>query len=144
MKTCTICKEIKSIEDFQKRSSSKDGHTSMCKVCKRLYDNNHYEKNMNRRFYIKNNQKDRQKETEAYIIDYLNNHPCVDCKESDIIVLEFDHVRGEKRAAISNLKRSSLNAVKKEIEKCEVRCANCHRRKTAKQFHWKNKLASFA
>jgi hypothetical protein len=31
---------------------------------------------------------------------------------------------------------TDLNQVKNEIEKCDVRCANCHRRKTAKDFNW--------
>lgn len=144
MKTCTNCGISKSLEDFQKRSSSKDGHTNLCKPCKRDYDNKHYRKNKYRRDYIRKNQKDRELKTNEYILKYLNDNPCVDCGESDPIVLEFDHVRGEKIKAISILKKSSLKAVKEEIKKCEVRCANCHRRKTAIQFNWKNKLASIA
>jgi hypothetical protein len=144
MKICTECKETKPLEEFQKRSSSKDGHTNLCKPCKRSYDNNHYNNSHTRKEYIRSNQDRREKETNKYIVEYLLTHPCVDCGESDIIVLEFDHVRGDKRGNISILKRSSLKAVKEEIEKCEVRCANCHRRKTAKQFGWTNKFASFA
>lgn len=144
MKTCSSCGILKSLDDFQKRSSAKDGHTNLCKPCKREYDNNHYKKNEYRRNYIRENQKRRELETNSYILEYLNNHPCVDCGETDPVVLEFDHVRGEKKKEISILKRSSLKAVKREIEKCEVRCANCHRRKTAVQFNWKNKLASIA
>jgi hypothetical protein len=55
----------------------------------------------------------------------------VDCGESDPIVLEFDHVRGVKRGEISRLKTMvSLETLAEEIAKCDVRCANCHRRKT--------------
>lgn len=139
MKKCLNCKEIKPLEEFQKRSSSKDGKTSLCKPCKRQYDNEHYKTHPHRSKYIRDNQKNRILETNNYIKQYLTEHPCVDCGERDIVVLEFDHI-AEKRENISILKRYSLAAVKREIAKCEVRCANCHRRKTAKQFNWKNKL----
>jgi len=68
----------------------------------------------------------------AFVCQYLSEHPCADCGESDVCVLEFDHVRGEKHGAISNMVRTgtSLETLKSEVEKCEVRCANCHRRKT--------------
>ena len=48
------------------------------------------------------------------------------------MVLDFDHLR-DKEAEISNLvmRRVSLEQIKAEIEKCVVRCANCHRRKTS-------------
>ena len=71
------------------------------------------------------------------LIEYLSSHPCADCGETDIIVLEFDHLR-DKEADVSVLAREgySLEKVKREIDKCEVVCANCHRRRTAKQFGW--------
>jgi hypothetical protein len=57
---------------------------------------------------------------------------CVDCGESDVCVLDFDHV-GEKTATITQLVRreASLQRLRDEIARCEVRCANCHRRRTA-------------
>ena len=57
---------------------------------------------------------------------------CVDCGESDPIVLEFDHVRGKKVKNIADMVNNSysISAIKNEIRKCDVRCANCHRRKT--------------
>jgi len=72
-----------------------------------------------------------------YCHDYLRCHPCIDCGETDIIVLQFDHVRGRKRGNVTSLARShSLVIVKAEIAKCEVRCANCHVRKTAREQGW--------
>ena len=69
--------------------------------------------------------------------EYLACHPCVDCGEADIIVLQFDHVVGKKRGNVTSLaRRNSLDIVKAEISKCEVRCANCHVRKTAKEQNW--------
>ena len=76
-----------------------------------------------------------------YICDYLKEHPCVDCGESDIAVLDFDHVRGTKVDDVANLICSaSLAKIQEEIKKCAVRCANCHRRKTARQRGWQYKV----
>jgi hypothetical protein len=68
----------------------------------------------------------------SYLLDILRRHPCVDCQERDPIVLEFDHI-GPKRAPVTRLAwhGCSLATIDEEIRQCEVRCANCHRRKTA-------------
>ncbi|SRR5258705_1947561 len=73
-----------------------------------------------------------RKEIKQKIAEYLLNHPCVDCGNSDIRVLEFDHVRGKKFKAISMMVSLSYSwiTILKEIAKCEIRCANCHRIKT--------------
>ena len=67
--------------------------------------------------------------------EYLLIHPCVDCGEADPIVLDFDHVRGEKKANVKRMLAGtySLKRVFDEIAKCDVRCANCHRRATAQR-----------
>lgn len=66
---------------------------------------------------------------------YLQTHPCVDCGEKDPIVLEFDHVRGKKRNDVTTLanRGTSVAGLRFEVSKCEVRCANCHRRRTAER-----------
>ena len=73
-----------------------------------------------------------------FIILYLESHPCVDCGEKDGVVLEFDHVRGVKSKHIAALVANgcSVDRIRREIEKCDVRCANCHRRRTAKERGW--------
>ena len=56
---------------------------------------------------------------------------CRDCGELDPIVLDFDHVRGKKVANIAEMcGKVSEKTMLAEIAKCDVRCANCHRRKT--------------
>ena len=64
--------------------------------------------------------------------DYLKEHPCVDCGNKDVRVLEFDHVRGTKKASISLMIQQGLGlaTIDKEILKCDIRCCNCHRIKT--------------
>jgi hypothetical protein len=66
------------------------------------------------------------------VLAYKVTHPCVDCGESDPIVLDFDHVRGKKAFDVSfgAHRAYSWEHILKEIAKCEIRCANCHRRIT--------------
>lgn len=63
---------------------------------------------------------------------FRNGRRCADCGEKDVLVLEFDHVRGSKVECVSVLvaKSAPLHTVKGELSKCEVVCANCHRRRT--------------
>ncbi len=74
----------------------------------------------------------RKERAHKYVTDWLATHPCVDCGESDPIVLDFDHVKPILKGRVSTLrhKASSLKTLQKEIDQCEVRCCNCHRRVT--------------
>ena len=76
-----------------------------------------------------------------FVWNYLKQHPCVVCGESDPILLEFDHVDAKnKDNEISGLISTStnINILVEEIKKCQVLCSNCHQRKTSKEFkHWK-------
>lgn len=86
------------------------------------------------------NQKKRDR-NKQFIYEYLLSHHCIDCGEKDPVVLEFDHVRGTKIGSISDLSaRNGLEKIQKEMEKCDIRCANCHRRKTAKQFNYYSRI----
>jgi hypothetical protein len=71
------------------------------------------------------------------VLDRLNDSACIDCGVTDTLVLQFDHIHG-KVSDIASLVRSGCNTqrVIDEIDKCEVRCANCHRRRTAYDAGW--------
>jgi hypothetical protein len=60
----------------------------------------------------------------------------MDCTYADWIALEFDHRDPkEKYEDISKLmKKGYLGKLKEEIKKCDIVCANCHTRRTARQF----------
>jgi hypothetical protein len=140
MKKCSKCKEIKKENEFSFKIKKNAVLQSQCKTCMRASIKSHYEKNKD--YYLKKtavrNLKLRN-EANEYLNKYLGCHPCVDCGESDITVLEFDHKdRKNKYKEISSLVRNrfTLDVIKNEVKKCEIRCANCHRRKTALQFNW--------
>lgn len=67
---------------------------------------------------------------------FLSTKACIDCGEKDPIVLEFDHrVSKTKFKIVAKMLSGhySWKSVLGEIEKCDIRCANCHRRKTYKE-----------
>jgi len=106
----------------------------------RAYGRQHYLDNKEK--YLATSAEQRKKQIadrRARVSEYLDTHPCVDCGESDKVVLDFDHIDpATKVDNISRMVRARLTWPKllAEIEKCEVRCANCHRRRTAIQFGW--------
>jgi hypothetical protein len=64
-------------------------------------------------------------------METLKEVPCMDCGGSfPTACMEFDHVSGEKKFQIGNGYSHSALAVLREIEKCELVCANCHRIRT--------------
>lgn len=59
------------------------------------------------------------------------NVPCADCSLSfPPECMDFDHVRGEKKFNLGDVRGMSKAALEAEIEKCDVVCANCHRIRT--------------
>lgn len=75
-----------------------------------------------------------RKTNRELLIKYLELNHCVDCKEKDIRVLQFDHL-SNKRAMVSDMVKNaySWKTILEEISKCEVVCANCHVKRTNKR-----------
>jgi len=138
MKKCLGCQRDLLIEQFNIKDKIKNKRQSRCKECTRKQVRTHYSKN---RDYYLIKAKKRNKMVHQRLVDFVYNylfvHPCVDCGIADVRVLEFDHQR-DKEDNISNfIKRGvSFDRLSEEIEKCVVRCANCHRIRTAVQFRW--------
>jgi len=133
MKICSRCKQEKSSSKFNKKGN---GLGTYCKECNKQYLKEHYRKNTE--YYIEKAKRYFHKISRK-ILDYLEQHPCIDCGEVDIVVLDFDHRDPKKKvASVRTIARQtcSWEKVKNEIAKCDVRCANCHRRHTAKSNDW--------
>ena len=134
MKTCTKCKQDYEESLFYHDRSNKDGLTYWCKACcnkanKRTY----YKYTPARAKTIAKWIAKHHAEMRVFLWDYKLTHPCVDCGESDPRVLQFDHVRGEKVDDVCYLAfamKWSIDRLLSEIAKCDVRCANCHAKRT--------------
>ena len=129
-KLCIDCKNILPETDFYIHRNKADGsvsRASICKGCRKIYFKAYYSQHKKESLQ---RVREREKRAKIFVRNYLAAHPCVDCGEKDIVVLEFDHVRG-KRFGIHAMVHAGYNHARilKEISKCEVRCANCHRRK---------------
>ena len=71
--------------------------------------------------------------------ELLLQSECKDCGEKRPETLHFDHIDpSTKSFSISNgiHDNAAWSKILAEIDKCEVRCANCHAIRTAKQFDW--------
>lgn len=127
---CTKCGVEKDISEFCWSIKGVKRH-SRCKTCHNAEHMDYYERNKEKMLEYKFDRQVRKRdEARAYIIEYLRTHPCVDCGETDPLVLTFDHVRGTKRMNVAELVNRGylIEAIQEEIAKCEVRCANCHLR----------------
>jgi len=64
------------------------------------------------------------------ILDQARAGGCVRCGESDLACLDFHHRDGgiTKEGHIGFIRRFSVERILAEIVKCDVLCANCHRK----------------
>ena len=64
------------------------------------------------------------------ILDEARTGGCVCCGESDVACLDFHHRNGksDKLGHIGVIRKFSEERIRAEIAKCDVLCANCHRK----------------
>jgi|ERR1700690_90976 len=112
---CQSCSWVKSLEKFVRNINSKDGYSNTCLACANK---------VTRKKYYK------QRE----IINKLKSFPCIDCKGIfNSWQMDFDHIPGKnKKASISQMVGEGYSnaEIQKEIDKCDLICANCHRNRT--------------
>jgi hypothetical protein len=136
---CCTCGVAKQMSEFAVKNKERGTRSTKCRSCQAAYSREHYRRN--RPTYLQraaSHRKVNREECRQQVFNYLTAHACIDCGEKDPIVLEFDHRDASiKRGSISRLiSQLTWKAVELEITQCDVRCANCHRRRTAEQFGW--------
>ncbi|MFD5866326.1 hypothetical protein ACFWGP_15310 [Agromyces sp. NPDC127015] len=134
---CSACRQSKPIADFNRLRSARDGLQPICRECNtqkaRDYDARHREARI--RVIMARKAVQRQIALAA-VGDHLLDHPCIDCGEADVRVLDFDHRENcDETAEVMKLVQDGygLLRIMAEIDKCDVRCRNCHAKVTCER-----------
>ena len=105
----------------------------------REYNRAHREqRNAARRAYYRANrekvlgaQRERLKQNAAYL-QLKKSKPCADCGSSfPAAAMDFHHVGDDKSFGLASVGGRSRTTIDREIAKCILLCANCHRIRTA-------------
>lgn len=125
-KVCQKCGEVKSIDNFSIRKKSPDGFRQWCKECDNAAQKIQYANN--KKYYLDRN-RIRRAAMSKWIREYKEGKPCFMCGGIfPYYVMDFNHIKlSTKKFNLGHGAKQSLNAVKAEIAKCELLCANCHR-----------------
>lgn len=138
-KKCYKCSQTKDVSEFNKNKRRPDGLQTKCRECSKAGFKEHYQSNDQ---YYRDKNQQRRIAIVQFLYDYLLQHPCVDCGETEPACLDFDHRDGVEKSfglALARKHMYSIERLMEEIAKCDVKCANCHRKRTAKQQNWYNK-----
>lgn len=126
-KICTKCNRELPLENFRWKNKSEGRKHAQCKECQSAQERERYRNDLTRReklFEIAKN----QREKNFLLIEEVKSQGCVKCGEKRICSLDFHHIDPTlKTDNINHLRTCGYETLKKEIDKCVVLCANCHR-----------------
>lgn len=134
---CIKCKTDKHETEFDFQFKKLNKRRTTCKTCRSEYSKIHYKNNTQ-------SYKDRAKKSNPKSAQKFKNwkqdlkQKCSHCEETHPAVLEWHHVDPSVKE-ITLAKALNRKIYLKEIEKCIVLCANCHRKE-----HWRLRNAPVA
>ena len=129
MKTCTKCNENKPLSEFNKNKRQADGVQTCCRMCQKALNRQSYLKSPARRKKLSEQGRLAKLRGKAFVQRYKRFCGCRVCGESEPIALDLHHLDpSTKEGNPANLYGNSFKTIKREIRKCVVLCANCHRK----------------
>lgn len=125
MKTCTGCGRQLPLNSYSKMRSGKN---SRCRDCVNAR-NRKWRKTANGKVRVRASAL-ATRDHNLFLIRKSKNKPCTDCGiKYPYYVMDFDHVRGRKLLNLGAARCKPTRMVEAEIAKCDVVCANCHRKR---------------
>ena len=127
MKRCSKCKISKSNSEFYKSKADKSGLCSYCKVCNNAATKKWQKENKELFYSYTKKYKDKKRD---FYIEYKKRLKCQDCGERHSACLVFHHRNPEEKVFTIGCSTPgySIERIMKEIAKCDVLCANCHKK----------------
>ena len=130
-KKCYVCKKIKSVSEFYRNRANKDGLSTRCKICDKKKSKERFEGEEHQ--YLLTESRKRYMKIRQYVLNYKLSKGCAFCGYNKYAeALDFHH-NGNKEFCIATKNTLSLKRLKKEMDKCMILCANCHRELHAKR-----------
>lgn len=136
--SCKACRKLYQEEYYQTKRKS-IMHNEYNKESKSKYNSIYFQQNKNDKIFREKRKltKQKLKADARMFVDNLKSNPCSHClKCFPVYVMEYDHIEPSKKSySISYMVKHgmSITTIKREIEKCILLCANCHRNKTYKE-----------
>ena len=127
-KRCVKCGEVKDEECFNWKRKADNLRFCYCKDCRKIVRAEWYQKHKESH---KQTVTKRMKKLRKWFQDYKKTLKCNRCPESFHACLDFHHEEpNEKEICLSIAVQYGWRKERiiQEIEKCEVVCANCHRK----------------
>lgn len=127
LKLCTSCQQSKPLEDFNRSRTRKEGRRAHCKTCERDQARAHYQKQPEGYLARAAAYRDANRvELTARMLRIKLLHGCRLCIEREPCCLDFHHVLPKARNLGQCLEQ--VTRFERELVKCVVLCANCHRK----------------
>ena len=129
-KECPHCKRLLTVDNFFYKDKAHTTLSSWCKECHKESVLKTRQKSLDM-YRIR----DREKKSKYYRdkrskVDEYKKAGCAMCGEKELVCLDFHHIDPSTKEF--NIGKQfhirSFKDIEKEIEKCVVLCANCHRK----------------
>ena len=127
-KTCKDCQQTLAIDNFYADKTRTDGFRATCKKCMSEKKKAKYASSAELRRYCIERNNGRRARRFRHLDRYKRMVGCQHCGyNKHAFCLDFHHVDDNKEGQISRMGNSNLKKLIREVRKCIVLCAMCHR-----------------
>jgi hypothetical protein len=125
MRICSTCKIEKELDQFHRKG---EGHTHMCKECRKTYIKEHYQANIEK---YKASAKNSRLSFRKWFRELKSTLKCSKCGENHPACLDFHHENPKEKEisiGLAVVQQWPKHKIISEMNKCIVLCSNCHRK----------------